>query len=241
MIAFFGGVLRVARGPQEEPQRARVGRERELLRQAGVRAEDRRRALGRRAPASRGRSARGGRGSCRRSRRSRSRCRRGRRSRRSRRGPRAPDTGIATARCFPVSCVGIASVRPALRSAVVICWPGKMSATATRPLRYAGSEIAPTLRSSFGERRRLEELLLGDDGARGALRDQVLRDEHGRRRRRVVDARAVLDEVGDQQDRGEHRRGDAERERPAARLRDLGGEGGVRHGESPWVPPSESA
>ena len=31
----------------------------------------------------------------------------------------------------------------------MICWPGKMSATATRPLRYAGSEIAPTLRSSF--------------------------------------------------------------------------------------------
>ena len=44
---------------------------------------------------------------------------------------------------------GIASVRPALRSAVVICWPGKMSATATRPLRYAGSEIAPSLRSSL--------------------------------------------------------------------------------------------
>ncbi len=31
----------------------------------------------------------------------------------------------------------------------MICWPGKMSATATRPFRYAGSEIAPTLRSSF--------------------------------------------------------------------------------------------
>ena len=31
----------------------------------------------------------------------------------------------------------------------MICWPGKMSATATRPLRYAGSEIAPTFRSSF--------------------------------------------------------------------------------------------
>ncbi len=39
---------------------------------------------------------------------------------------------------------------PVLTSAVVICWPGKMSATATRPLRYAGSEMAPTLRSSFG-------------------------------------------------------------------------------------------
>ena len=74
------------------------------------------------------------------------------------------------------------------------------------------------------ERRGLEELLLGDDRARGALRDQVLRDEHGRRRGRVVDARAVLDEVGDQQDRRERRGRDAERERPAARLRDLGGE-----------------
>ena len=51
---------------------------------------------------------------------------------------------------MPASCVGIASVSPALTSAVVICWPGKMSATATRPLRYAGSEMAPILRSSFG-------------------------------------------------------------------------------------------
>ena len=39
--------------------------------------------------------------------------------------------------------------------------------------------------------------------------------------RRVVDARAVLDEVGDQQDRRERRRGDAEGERPASRLGDL--------------------
>ena len=50
---------------------------------------------------------------------------------------------------MPESWVGTASVSPVLTSAVVICWPGKMSATATRPFRYAGSEIAPTLRSSF--------------------------------------------------------------------------------------------
>ena len=54
----------------------------------------------------------------------------------------------------------------------------------------------------LGERGRLEELLLGDDRARGSLRDQVLRDEHRRRCRGVVDARAVLDEVRDQEDRG---------------------------------------
>ena len=32
----------------------------------------------------------------------------------------------------------------------VNCWPGKMSAAAARPLRYAGSEMAPTSTSFRG-------------------------------------------------------------------------------------------
>ncbi len=48
MIDLFGGVLGVAGGPEEEPQRAGVRREGELLRERGVGAQDRRLALGRR-------------------------------------------------------------------------------------------------------------------------------------------------------------------------------------------------
>ena len=233
MIDFVGAFFGVAGGTQEEPERARVGRERELLGERRIGPEDRRRAVRGGAHASRGRSAQAGRESCPRSSPCRSRCRRGRRSRRSRRarGRRRPE--IATARCFPESCVGIASVRPALRSAVVICWPGKMSRDGDAPVEVRRIGDRADLEVVLRERRGLEELLLGDDRARGALRDQVLRDEHRCRRRRVVDARAVLDEVRDQQDRGQHRRGDAEGERPAARLLDLGGERGVRHGGVP--------
>ena len=39
---FFGGVLGVACGAEEEPERTGVRGERELLRQPGVGAEDRR-------------------------------------------------------------------------------------------------------------------------------------------------------------------------------------------------------
>ena len=113
-------------------------------------------------------------------------------------------------------------MRPALRSAA-ICWPGKMSATATRPLRYAGSEIAPTLRSSFASVAAWKNCFSAITVPEVPFGIRLFATSTGVGAG-VVDARAVLDEVRDQQDRRQRRRGDAERERPAARLRDLGGE-----------------
>ena len=47
-----------------------------------------------------------------------------------------------------------------------------------------GADLEVVLR----QRRRLEEALLGDDRAGGALRDQALRHDHRRELRRGVDA-----------------------------------------------------
>ena len=224
VIDFFGAFLGVACGAQQEPERPAVRRERELLRERRVGAEDRGLPFGGRRPhdedVRREQSEDGAAGRA----RSRSRCRRGRRSPRSRRGRVAPPTGIATARCLPGELgrdrVGEAGAQVGGRDLLA----GEDVGDRDAPVEVRRVGDRPDLEVVLRERGRLELLLLGDHGARGALRDQALRDEHGRRRRRVVDARAVLDEVGDQQDRRERRRGDAEDQRPAARLRDLGGE-----------------
>ena len=98
----------------------------------------------------------------------------------------------------------------------MICWPGKMSATATRPLRYAGSEIAPTLRSFLARVAAWKSCFSAITVPDVPFGMRFLATSTGRLGRRALDARAVLDEVRDQQDRGEHRGSDAERERPAA-------------------------
>ena len=147
--------------------------------------------------------------------------------------PWTPSIEIANARCVPVICESTDAVSLAAKSVAVNCWPGKMSTAAARPLRYAGSEIAPTSTSFCGRVVGAYMELARHERARRAGRNELLRDEHRRRGVLAADARAVAIEVDDEQDRSEHDGADAEGDRPSARrhpARDLAGERCIGHG-----------
>ena len=64
--------------------------------------------------------------------------------------PWTPSIEIANARSVPVICESTDAVSLAAKPSAVSWDPGKMSATAARPLRYAGSSMAPTTTSFCG-------------------------------------------------------------------------------------------
>ena len=115
--------------------------------------------------------------------------RRGRRDgrRRAARGCRRAGSGLHASLTQPAAD----AVPAAEKSAAVICWPGRMSRTATLPTSAGASATDPSRRP--GPRPgRLEELLGHHHVARRPLRDQAIGGEDRGRVEPLVDARLVL-------------------------------------------------